>query len=729
MLDRIKFHVAHLFETQEKFKVAREQYEKLLLEQDLKPVLRADICRRLGWLYHICETFGERTEREAAATKYLQAAVDAEPKSGQSLYLLGRCFASSGKVHEAFLAYRNSVDKSESNADTWCSIGPVSMRLGCSIDAIIVLYQQQNQPMDALQAYICAVQIDKKHTPAWTNLGLLYESVHQFRDALYCYTNSVRGIETQVPQSLSQRIRLLQTQLDNAPTPLPANKTRSLPCIEDAWNLPVTSELNARQQQIMLRQNRQTMVTKQEGPNIKRFKPGEEPQPAKPSFYLTQQQIQMMNYLQQNQNSLTQQQQQLLTQLQHQYRQMQQSQVRVKSELSQSRASFYPTLPCSPNLSPSGGVSDQELQAILSQDITSVATSLAEDLLSQLAQDGDIELDSSLIPTPTQTPDPPKPEVTRVKSESQSSVKAPLPHLDMNARDLINLCKNVCESESLNDTSILDFNAPPPRPCSPPKFKLMKEQLSPPTPSVFVETKKDCYNPCLQDFVMQYPISVIRGMATALKLDLGLFSTKSLVEAHPDHACEVRTQLQQCVDENFDPQLGRKGWGCVSHRSSTTVAKYASYQASSFQESLKEEQEKMCGIIRPMDSDSDSRDSFGPGAKAGRRKAKSGHRIIKFGTNVDLSDERKWRAQLQELQKLPAFARVVSAGNMLSHVGHPILGMNTVQLYMKVPGSRTPGHQENNNFCSVNINIGPGDCEWFGVPDAYWGSLRSLCEK
>jgi hypothetical protein len=72
---------------------------------------------------------------------------------------------------------------------------------------------------------------------------------------------------------------------------------------------------------------------------------------------------------------------------------------------------------------------------------------------------------------------------------------------------------------------------------------------------------------------------------------------------------------------------------------------------------------------------------------------------------------------------------VVSAGNMLSHVGHTILGMNTVQLYMKVPGCRTPGHQENNNFCSVNINIGPGDCEWFGVPEEYWGVIDSLCQK
>ena len=73
------------------------------------------------------------------------------------MYLLGRCYAGLGKVHDAFVNYRNSVDKSESNADTWCSIG--------------VLYQQQAQPMDALQAYVCAVQLDKNHSAAWTNLG------------------------------------------------------------------------------------------------------------------------------------------------------------------------------------------------------------------------------------------------------------------------------------------------------------------------------------------------------------------------------------------------------------------------------------------------------------------------------------------------------------------------------------------------------------------------------
>jgi len=32
--------------------------------------------------------------------------------------------------------------------------------------------------------------------------------------------------------------------------------------------------------------------------------------------------------------------------------------------------------------------------------------------------------------------------------------------------------------------------------------------------------------------------------------------------------------------------------------------------------------------------------------------------MIKFGTNVDLSDDKKWKLQLQELAKLPAFTRV-----------------------------------------------------------------------
>jgi len=91
-----------------------------------------------------------------------------------------------------------------------------------------------------------------------------------------------------------------------------------------------------------------------------------------------------------------------------------------------------------------------------------------------------------------------------------------------------------------------------------------------------------------------------------LFIDLGLFSTKTLVEANPEHLIEVRTQLLQPSDENWDPERRGMVWRCESHRSHTSIARYAHYQASSFQESLREEQEKTLGLYKDSDSDSNS---------------------------------------------------------------------------------------------------------------------------
>ncbi|XP_042184229.1 LOW QUALITY PROTEIN: lysine-specific demethylase 6B-like [Oncorhynchus tshawytscha] len=266
-----------------------------------------------------------------------------------------------------------------------------------------------------------------------------------------------------------------------------------------------------------------------------------------------------------------------------------------------------------------------------------------------------------------------------------------------------------------------------------------REKLNPPTPSIYLESKRDALSPVLLQFCTdpKNPVTVIRGLAGSLRLNLGLFSTKSLVDANSEHAVEVRTQVQQPADENWDPSGTGQTWPCESSRSHTTIAKYAQYQASSFQESLQEEKgsdedddnedEEDKEKSKETSSETSNKDPTSKDATSTELKPVG--KIIKFGTNIDLSDPKRWKAQLQELQKLPAFMRVASSGNMLSHVGHTILGMNTVQLYMKVPGSRTPGHQENNNFCSVNVNIGPGDCEWFSVHENYWPAINDFCEK
>lgn len=388
------------------------------------------------------------------------------------------------------------------------------------------------------------------------------------------------------------------------------------------------------------------------------------------------------------------------------------------------------------------------------------------------------------------------------------------PSIEMGSGELMDYCKDLGLDGEMNLNLLSDDEVrqqeelksricPNPQlvePICAPYPPLLPNKLQLQTPSVYLDNKKDALSPQLQQFCLANPIAVVRGIANVLKLDLGLFSTKTLVESNPDHLIEVRTQLAQPSDENWHPTKKQMVWYCESHRSHSTIAKYAKYQASTFQESLGKEQEnssKSNGVqnstisnnssssnlmngqsgdvnglnnesnsnvemnngnsnngfpAMPKDSDSDSNCSSlfkkKVNRKGGNVSSSSSNtrdqpaantngqtpqhlqhfKTIKFGTNVDLSDARKWRAQLQELTKLPLFTRVVSAGNMLSHVGHVILGMNTVQLYMKVPGCRTPGHQENLSFCSVNINIGPGDCEWFATAEEYWPAIQKLCQ-
>merc|ERR1719189_3138780 len=78
-----------------------------------------------------------------------------------------------------------------------------------------------------------------------------------------------------------------------------------------------------------------------------------------------------------------------------------------------------------------------------------------------------------------------------------------------------------------------------------PKDKLSKEQLLPPTPSVYLDNKKDAFSPQLQEFCLQHPITVVRGIAATLKMDCGLFSTKALLETNPRQSIEIKSQVRQ----------------------------------------------------------------------------------------------------------------------------------------------------------------------------------------
>ncbi|XP_047392054.1 histone demethylase UTY isoform X7 [Sciurus carolinensis] len=844
----IQFHIAHLYETQRKYHSAKEAYEQLLKTENLPAQVKATVLQQLGWMHHTMDLAGDKTTKESYAIQYLQKSLEADPNSGQSWYFLGRCYSSIGKVQDAFISYRQSIDKSEASADTWCSIG--------------VLYQQQNQPMDALQAYICAVQLDHGHAAAWMDLGTLYESCNQPQDAIKCYLNATRSKTCSSTSTLAARIKFLQAQLCNLPQGSLQNKTKLLPSIEEAWSLPIPAELTSRQGAMNSAQQNGS-DNWNSGQTISLHPVQQQTH----SWGLTPQKLQHLEQLRANKDNLNPAQRLMLEQLESQFVLMEQrglhkgqsshlagpndeqplfptgsTQYLQAACTSSQNQNGHHTLPrnsvpqgdalnhLSSYIATSGGQKGitftkeskpsrnrslgsessrhsgntsnscagiKELPNHVHQ-VTTVAISslnhgesvspnliIADNpqlsaLLIGKANDNvdtgtcgkvnnthpviHTKTDNSVASSPssvisTATPSPKSTEPTSTHSvaslnsphsglhtingegleNSQSSTKVDLPVVNhksspqiipsmsvsiySSSTEVLKACRNLGKNGLSNSHILLD-KCPPPRPPASPYPPLPKEKLNPPTPSIYLENKRDAFFPPLHQFCTnpKNPVTVIRGLAGALKLDLGLFSTKTLVEANNEHVVEVRTQLLQPADENWDPTGTKKIWRYESNRSHTTIAKYAQYQASSFQESLREENERKTQIKDYSDNESTSSENSG-------RRRKGPFKTIKFGTNIDLSDNKKWKLQLHELTKLPAFVRVVSAGNLLSHVGHTIVGMNTVQLYMKVPGSRTPGHQENNNFCSVNINIGPGDCEWFVVPEDYWGVLNEFCEK
>ncbi|XP_070945529.1 histone demethylase UTY isoform X5 [Macaca nemestrina] len=927
----IQFHIAHLYETQRKYHSAKEAYEQLLQTENLPAQVKATVLQQLGWMHHNMDIVGDKASKESYAIQYLQKSLEADPNSGQSWYFLGRCYSSIGKVQDAFISYRQSIDKSEASADTWCSIG--------------VLYQQQNQPMDALQAYICAVQLDHGHAAAWMDLGTLYESCNQPQDAIKCYLNATRSKRCSNTSTLAARIKFLQNGSDNRNvvqslshhpvqqvyslclTPQKLQHLEQLRANRDNLNPAQKHQLEQLESQfVLMQQMRHKGVAQVRTTGIHNGAIADSSLPTnsvsdrQPHAALTRvssvsqagvhpaciekllssgafsagcipcgtskilgstdtvllgsnciagsESNGNVPYLQQNTHTLPHNHTDLNSSIEEPWRKQRsnsaqglhksqsscvsgpnEEQPLFSTESAQyqqatstgiKKSNEHLTLPSnsvpqknadshfSSHIATSGGqqgiiftkeskpskhqslvpetsrhtgdtsngcadvkglsnhvhqliadavsspnhgdspnlltADNPQLSALLVGKANDNVGTGTCDKVNNIHPAVHTKTDHSVASSPssaisTATPSPKSTEQASINSvtslnsphsgihtvngegleNSQSSTKVDLPLVSHRSTSQIipSMSVSICPSSTevlkafrnlgkngLSNSCILLDKCPPPRPPTSPYPPLPKDKLNPPTPSIYLENKRDAFFPPLHQFCTnpKNPVTVIRGLAGALKLDLGLFSTKTLVEANNEHMVEVRTQLLQPADENWDPTGTKKIWHCESNRSHTTIAKYAQYQASSFQESLREENEKRTQHKDHSDNESTSSENSG-------RRRKGPFKTIKFGTNIDLSDNKKWKLQLHELTKLPAFVRVVSAGNLLSHVGHTILGMNTVQLYMKVPGSRTPGHQENNNFCSVNINIGPGDCEWFVVPEDYWGVLNDFCEK
>ena len=97
-------------------------------------------------------------------------------------------------------------------------------------------------------------------------------------------------------------------------------------------------------------------------------------------------------------------------------------------------------------------------------------------------------------------------------------------------------------------------------------------------------------------------------------------------------------------------------------------------------------------------------------------------KYVRFAVNVDIGN---WSEEIDEIRKyLPSEVLWCSKDDSLSYLRQHILGMSLPQLYLKINGCWTGGHEENLRFCSANINHGPSACEWWGLDSSQSLQLR-----
>jgi histone demethylase len=674
-----------------------------------------------------------------------------------------------GKFQDAFGFYRSVIDKEESTADTWCSIG--------------VLYQRQNQPWDALQAYIRSVQYDKKHAVAWMNLGILYESHNQYTDALKCYHHVLRSNSCHNNHdALLNRVSFIQkyineketTSSNNGESDVGSGKLLSL---EDLWNMESKTSQDSYSSNAGNSNKSDLASTKNSSSQSNHHTNNEQinkvaPKDSHPTKLIadchTNRNLQSNNTIHMTSHSTI-----------ETPRLCNGQTVDTKNQSSTflgERGGVDPMgLNCKKETSlllevDGNGEMAKHLQSnsVQPKDAstnlnglkntndckTNIATQSNHDFKTQQPLDTK-EFCLNQIFNNGASKD------SGISSDSSTYTDCALissQNTDFNttsfvsAEQVLEACKNSSKLKKI-DINLLSDDIKPPSSYArnlvyPP---LPSRMLLPLPPSIFLDSKKELASKRLQDICQSNPISIVRNIASVLKLDLGLFSTKTLAESNPDERIDVVSHLcNQSTDASSFSVEARSDnlWTCERHLSSSTISRYANYQVSSFRQSMQEERDnKSKPSAKESESDSNESNAFRrssegsikqheapsmtskPGSTSKKlKKEESRTKFVKSAFMIDLSDDKKWRAQLNELNKLPHFIRCVSASNMLTHIGLAVPGLNTIGMSMHVPGCKMIGSKKN-DFCSVNINTGPGDYEWFAIPGEYESTFRKLCNR
>lgn len=203
-----------------------------------------------------------------------------------------------------------------------------------------------------------------------------------------------------------------------------------------------------------------------------------------------------------------------------------------------------------------------------------------------------------------------------------------------------------------------------------------------------------CYSPEQLESLRSDPkaqVMVLKGFLEKWRIDNALFGLDHIEQTYGDFECDIR--VQDPVVEGFNMRSSRY----QQEVEAMLVRDYVRYQKAKKYMSLQDE------------------------AHLDKK--------IKFAVNLDIGN---FRDQLLELyNKVPQWLFCNREADVQTYLRRHIPGMSVPQIYLKVAGCWTGGHQENLSLRAVNINHGPGEVEWYcmEVEEAYRFNEDILARK
>ncbi|CAO4379585.1 unnamed protein product [Caenorhabditis nigoni] len=228
---------------------------------------------------------------------------------------------------------------------------------------------------------------------------------------------------------------------------------------------------------------------------------------------------------------------------------------------------------------------------------------------------------------------------------------------------------------------------------------------------------------------------MFQNLTNVIGFDDAEFTVDKMNEIAPDYEIEVLRMIPQPPTHNFITQskVGSQKsnqWDVQNFRHMIRIKEYAEYHnkmisdSKAAYESILEHPEESESILQNLQDKLRASSLPHVGFEVHKEAT-----VIAFGTNIDLDDEEKFPKQAENVAKFPDFLAPHTNTNILNYAQESIKGLNKPQLYLKTPGSRTDPHLENSGLGSVNHNLGPDPCLWYGVPFEYAGAFQRLMTK